>query len=382
MSVGWDQARGLAAAIPALAAVTVALDDAVGLVLVCDVVAMTDLPPGTVSAMDGWAFAGAPPWTVVGEVSAGDRAAEALRPGQATRVSTGAQLPAGSDAVLRREHGAELDGVVHLHDGAHLPRAGRDVRTAGSECRAGDVVATAGQLVVPALVGLAAAAGTDTLRVTRRPTVDLLVIGDELVGGGPASFGRIRDALGPMLRPWLASLGAVVGHHHRVADTVPALRDALEASTADLVVTTGSTAAGARDHLHMVLTEAGARIDADGVDVRPGHPMLLAALADGRPLVGLPGNPLAAVSGVVTLVGPALRAMRGLPPADRRTTLLDTDVPGHPHDVRLVPVRDGHPLHYIGPAMLRGLAHAEALVAIPPGGASAGAEVEVLDLPA
>ncbi len=110
--------------------------------------------------------------------------------------------------------------------------------------------------------------------------------------------------------------------------------------------------------------------------------MLLAALADGRSLVGLPGNPLAAVSGVVTLVGPALRALRGLPAADRRTTRLDTDVPGHPHDVRLVPVRDGHPLHYIGPAMLRGLAHAEALVVIPPGGASAGSEVEVLDLPA
>ncbi len=382
MSVGWDEARALAAVLPALGVVHVPLDRAVGLVLAADVVAATDLPPFTHSAMDGWAVAGPTPWSVVGEVRAGDPAPDFLGPGQAVRVSTGAALPAGADAVLRREDGVEADAVVRLRPSAHAPSAGRDVRPAGSECRAGDVVATAGQLVVPALLGLAAAAGADTLAVVRRPTVDLLVIGDELVGGGPASHGRIRDALGPMLLPWLATLGAEVRRHERLPDTAAALRTALDSSTADLVATTGSTAAGPHDHLHKVLVEAGASIVADGVDVRPGHPMLLARLADGRPLVGLPGNPLAAVSGVVTLVVPALRALRGLPPATRRTTVLDTDVPGHPHDVRLVPVRAGHPLRYIGPAMLRGLAHAESLVAVPPGGVAVGTEVEVLDLPA
>ena len=74
----------------------------------------------------------------------------------------------------------------------------------------------------------------------------------------------------------------------------------------------------------------------------------------------------------MTLVAPVLRALRGLPPATRRTTVLDTDVPGTRTDVRLVPVRGGHPLRYIGPAMLRGLAHADGLVAVPPGGAAAG----------
>jgi molybdopterin molybdotransferase len=382
VSVGWDEARALAAAIPALAAVNVALDEAVGLVLAADVVAVTDLPPFTVSAMDGWAVSGPPPWSIVGEVRAGGPATTGIRVGQSMRVSTGAGLPVGADAVLRREHGVETDGIVRPQPGAHAPAAGRDVRTAGSECRAGDVVATAGQLVVPALLGLAAASGADTLDVVRRPTVDLLVIGDELVGGGPASHGRIRDALSPMLLPWLAALGADVRTHERIVDTATALRESITASTADLVVTTGSTAAGPRDHLHKVLAETGALTTADGVDVRPGHPMLLARLADGRPLVGLPGNPLAAVSGVVTLVVPAMRAMRGLPPTDRHSLPLDTDIPGHPHDVRLVPVRDGRPLHYIGPAMLRGLAHAQALAVIPPGGASAGDVVEVLDLPA
>ena len=185
-----------------------------------------------------------------------------------------------------------------------------------------------------------------------------------------------------MLLPWLTALSAQVTGHQHLPDTLLALTSAIEGSTADLVVTTGSTAAGPRDHLHKVLDELGATVLADGVDVRPGHPMLLARLADGRTLAGLPGNPLAAVSGVVTLVVPALRAMRGLGPAPRRTTQLETDVPGHPHDVRLVPVRDGQPLHYVGPAMLRGLASADALLVVPPGGASAGMSVEVLDLPA
>jgi molybdopterin molybdotransferase len=147
------------------------------------------------------------------------------------------------------------------------------------------------------------------------------------------------------------------------------------------VVTTGSTAVGPRDHLHAALGRLGAELLVDGVDVRPGHPMLMARLADGRPLVGLPGNPLAAVSGLLTLVAPAVRALAGLPPQDVRQVRLDAAVKGHPRDVRLVPVRGGTPVHHVGPAMLRGLAAADALAVIPPGGAVAGDRVQVLPLP-
>ena len=109
--------------------------------------------------------------------------------------------------------------------------------------------------------------------------------------------------------------------------------------------------------------------------------MLLARLADGRPLVGLPGNPLAAVSGVLTLAAPALRALSGLPSAPRLTTTLTEAATGHPRDVRLIPVREGAPVHHVGPAMLRGLASADALAVVPAGGAAAGDEVELLPLP-
>jgi molybdopterin molybdotransferase len=283
--------------------------------------------------------------------------------------------------VLRIEDGEIQADLGVLRASGEAPRPGADLRRRGTECAAGEVVATRGTRIVPALLGLLAAVGADTASVTRRPIVDLFVLGDELVSDGPARDGRIRDALGPMLLPWLAGLGAEVPPPRRVPDSIEALQAALADSTGDLVVTTGSTAAGPHDHLHAVLERLGAELQVDGVDVRPGHPMLLARLADGRPLVGLPGNPLAAVCGLYTLVEPALRGLSGLRPGPRQTVTLTAGVAGHPVDVRLVPVLAGTPLARVGPAMLRGLSAADALAVIPPGGAHAGAEVESLPLP-
>jgi molybdopterin molybdotransferase len=118
--------------------------------------------------------------------------------------------------------------------------------------------------------------------------------------------------------------------------------------------------------------------------------MLLAALPsagpDGRTrhLIGLPGNPLAAVSGVLTLAAPLLRALAGHPPPAPYAAPLTQDVSGHPEDTRLVPVvfddeSAARPLHFAGPAMLRGLAAADGMAVIPPGGAAAGEETSVLD---
>ena len=379
MTHSWETAVAAAATAGALPAVDVHLADALGLVLAADVLAGSDLPPFDTSAMDGWAVAGPSPWKLGGPEApllAGSLGGP-LAPGTAVGIATGAPLPSGAHAVLRRERGQVADGVLH---GPELP-AGRDVRPRGSECRAGEVVAAQGLLVRPAALGLAAAAGADTLRVIRRPGVDVFVLGDELLDSGPTRDAFVRDALGPLLPGWLSGLGAAVLGVRRLADTADALRAALAGSTADLIVTTGSTARGPVDHLHRVLVDLGAELVVDGVAVRPGHPMLLARLPGGRTLVGLPGNPLAAVSGLVTLVDPALRAMRGAGPVERPLVRLEQAVVGHPVDVRLVPVRGGHPVHHVGPAMLRGLAVADALAVIPPGGAVAGQLVTTLTLP-
>jgi molybdopterin molybdotransferase len=166
-----------------------------------------------------------------------------------------------------------------------------------------------------------------------------------------------------------------------VPDTAAALATALRGSLADLVVTTGSTARGPVDHLHRVLLEDGARLVVDGVAVRPGHPQLLALRLDGRPVVGLPGNPLAAVSGLFTLLEPVAAALSGRPVRAGRRDGLEVDVPAGQGATRLVPVRDGRPALFAGPAMLRGLATADAVAVIPPGGVRAGTPVELLPLP-
>ncbi|MER6387695.1 molybdopterin molybdotransferase MoeA [Streptomyces sp. NPDC059382] len=367
----------------------VPLPDALGEVLTGPLDALTDLPSFDTSAMDGWAVAGPGPWTARdGGVLAGADRPEPLADGEAVRIATGARIPADTTAVIRSEHSREAGS--HLF--AERPVAtGQDIRPRGQECRSGDLLLPAGSLVTPAVLGLAAAAGYDELETRPRPRVEILVLGDELLTEGLPHDGLIRDALSPMLGPWLTRLGAEVIGTRRLGDDpagAEALYEAVTASDADLIVTTGGTASGPVDHVRPVLRRAGAELLVDGVAVRPGHPMLLARLGDraaGRHLVGLPGNPLAAVSGLLTLAEPLLRALAGRRQRPRYTVAVEGDVPGHPYDTRLVPVllTDEHavPLRYHGPAMLRGVAAADALAVVPIGGARSGQELEVLDLP-
>ncbi|MFJ7900252.1 molybdopterin molybdotransferase MoeA [Streptomyces sp. NPDC096198] len=397
----WPEARAAAAraarSVPRRDPVDLPLDAALGLVLAAPLTALTDLPSFNTSAMDGWAVAGPGPWDVRAEgVLAGHTEPAPLEDGEAVRIATGARIPPDTTAVLRSEHG-RTDDKGRLH--AALPPApgssrtagtatvahGQDIRPRGQECHAGEQLLPPGALVTPAVLGLAAAAGYDTVRVRPRPRVDVLVLGDELLTEGPPRGGLIRDALGPMLPPWLRALGADVVAVHRLGDDAEALYRAVAASTADMVLTTGGTAGGPVDHVHPTLRRLGAELLVDGVRVRPGHPMLLARTGESQHLVGLPGNPLAAVSGLLTLAEPLLRGLTGRTTPEPYTLPLSDSAHGHPHDTRLVPVtvRADHavPLHYSGPAMLRGIAAADALAVVPPVGARSGPERELLDLP-
>ncbi|MFF8985822.1 molybdopterin molybdotransferase MoeA [Streptomyces globisporus] len=369
------------------------LDRAPGHVLAEALGALIDLPSFDTSAMDGWAVAGPGPWAFEAGAGllAGRGPAAALPDGTAVRIATGARVPPETTAVIRSEH-AHVDEARGLLHARRSVVTGQDIRPRGQECRTGEQLVPAGTVVTPAVLGLAAAAGYDALPVVPRPRVDILVLGDELLNAGLPHDGLIRDALGPMLGPWLRALGAEVSGPRRLGDDAGALRDALTSSDADLIVTTGGTAAGPVDHVHPVLDALGAELLVDGVAVRPGHPMLLARLSpDGPYLVGLPGNPLAAVSGLLTLAEPLLAGIAGRPAQDPYRALVHAEVHGHPHDTRLVPVvhRPGRaggrdhvaPLRYNGPAMLRGIAAADGLAVVPPGGVRSGTEVEILDLP-
>ncbi|MEU2598585.1 molybdopterin molybdotransferase MoeA [Streptomyces hirsutus] len=405
-TLSWPEARAVAeraarrgTGSPAAhrAPVPVPLDDALGLTLAAPLTALTDLPSFDTSAMDGWAVSGPGPWAVREEgVLAGHAEHPPLTDGEAVRIATGARVPPDTTAVLRSEHG-RTDDNGRLHATPPRPpgasRAGsgstvahgQDIRPRGQECRSGEQLLSAGTLVTPAVLGLAAAAGYDTLSTLPRPRVEVLVLGDELLTGGLPHDGLIRDALGPMLPPWLRALGAEVTAVRRVRDDAQALYKAIRRSGADVVLTTGGTAAGPVDHVHPTLRRVGAELLVDGVEVRPGHPMLLARTKEDQYLVGLPGNPLAAVSGLLTLAEPLLRTLAGRPAPEPYTMPLRNAVQGHPHDTRLVPVvlrgDVALPLHYNGPAMLRGIAAADALAVVPPGGTRPGQETELLDLP-
>lgn len=443
----WDAARRVAVRSGRrLPAVAVPAATAYGQVLADPLTALVDLPPFDTAAMDGYAVAGPGPWRLdsAGQgILAGHDAHPPLPDGHAVRIATGARVPPGATGVLRSEH-AELrdDGTLLATPApgtavAHDVRTGQDIRPRGQECRAGVELLPAGERVTPAVLGLAAAAGHDELRVVRRPRVEVLVLGAELLHRGLPREGRIRDALGPMLEPWLRACGAEPFVTRRLGDDAELLYEAIATSTADVVVTTGGTAEGPVDHVHGTLRRLKADLLVDGVAVRPGHPMLLAVLPTGAHVVGLPGNPLAAVSGLLTLAEPLVRVLGGAPVAEPPEAVLSADTKGHPTDTRLVPVAieaaaghaaAGHaaagqaagaqaagehagaeqlpvahralttprppppppypppypaarPLHFTGPAMLRGLAAADALAVVPPGGARAGDPVRVLRLP-
>jgi molybdopterin molybdotransferase len=390
--VPFSAARRIAQeAVTPLAPRDVPVSRAAGQVLATPLAALCDLPAFDTSAMDGWAVAGTGPWRLAGEVLAGQRAARALGEHEGVRIATGAGVPVGADAVVRREDGRiERRGAVEWLRAARTPVPGQDIRPRGQECIAGDELLAAGTVVTPAIVGLAAAAGYDELAVVPRPRVDVLVLGDELLDGGLPRDGRVRDALGPLLPPWLTALGADVAGVRSLGDDADLLRQAIGRSTADLVITTGGTAAGPVDFVHPVLRGLDARLLVDGVAIRPGHPMLLARLPSGRPLVGLPGNPLAAVSAMLTLAAPLLRTLAGRPQpppgSGPFTAVLSEEVAGHPRDTRLVPVvldrakGTARPLRFHGPAMLRGLASADAMAVIAPGGAPADTTAEILPL--
>ncbi|WP_031509111.1 molybdopterin molybdotransferase MoeA [Streptomyces megasporus] len=407
----WPRARAVAARAGArrrAESVTLPLGSALDHRLAEALTALTDLPAFDTSAMDGWAVSGPGPWALDGwepdgwepggaeaarGVLAGDDAPPPLPDGHAVGIATGARIPPGATAVLRSEYGEVRDRRLHA---PRAPQHGADIRPRGQECRQGDHLLPAGTRVTPAVLGLAAAAGWDELSVLRRPRAEVLVLGDELLTSGRPEGGRVRDALGPMIGPWLAALGVQPLATRRLGDDAEALYEALAGTTADLVVTTGGTAFGPVDHVHPALRRLGATLLVDGVAVRPGHPMLLARLPAGAHLVGLPGNPLAAVSGLLTLAEPLLRAVPGtgrstepsrtgpVDGAPPTAPLLD-EVHGHPRDTRLVPVvQDGRgvrSLRFTGPAMLRGIAAATALAVVPPGGVAPGTGVHLLRLP-
>jgi molybdopterin molybdotransferase len=276
----------------------------------------TPLPPFDHSAMDGYALADVGREHLLrGRLAAGARGLrEALRQGEAVRIFTGAPMPAGAVAVVMQERVRREEDRIFLEaaiaEGANIRRCGEDVA-------AGDVIVAEGVRLDARHIAILAAAGVDAIPVRRKIVIGLLSTGDELLRPGEAlAPGRIHDANRPMLAAILDRPA------HEIVDlgVAPDDRAALTRMLAeagercDAIVTSGATSVGEEDHLATAVAAAGGRLGVAKVALKPGKPILVGQV--GRAvLIGLPGNPFAALIGQMLVGRVALERLAGLTPA-------------------------------------------------------------------
>jgi molybdopterin molybdotransferase len=303
------------AAVSPLGDEVVPVADALDRVLAEDVSAVSDVPGFANSAMDGFAVRSGPAartLRIVGESRAGAPASVAVGQGEAIRISTGAALPDGADAVLQVELVDADEAAVTLRDDV---APGRNVRRAGEDLRAGALVLQRGARLGPAELGVAVAAGRGTLRVGRRPRVTVVAPGDELVAPGePLGRGQIHDSNAVTLGALARRAGAQVRIAGRAPDDREGTRAALGAALedADVLVITGGVSVGPHDHVKPALSELGVEERFWRVALRPGKPTWFGT-REGKLVFGLPGNPVSAMVTFHLFARAALVAQQGAP---------------------------------------------------------------------
>jgi molybdopterin molybdotransferase len=296
---------------------TVSTFDALGRVLTADVRSALDVPPADNTSMDGYALrvADVPAAGTVLPVSQRIPAGvvgTTLARGSAARIFTGAQIPAGADAVVMQEQCEPLDGAVRVNA---LPQRGQNIRRRGEDVRAGAVVLARGARLTPQMLGLAASVGAATLDVLRRPRVALFSTGDELVmPGQPLPPGAIYNSNRFTLRGLLQAAGCEVSDLGIVPDRLDATREALRraAQGHDLIVTSGGVSVGEEDHLRPAVQAEG-RLELWQIAIKPGKPLAFGAVGDAF-FLGLPGNPVSSFVTFVLAGRTVLRALQGLDP--------------------------------------------------------------------
>jgi molybdopterin molybdotransferase len=324
----------------------VPLASALGRVLGEDVASSDAVPGFDNSAMDGFAVRAADTGdasaesparlALVGESRAGAPAERRLEAGEAIAISTGAMVPEGADAVVRREDTSSSDGAV---DVLVAVEPGRDIRRAGEDIARGDRVLEARTQIGPAELGVLASVGKASVACARRPRVHVLTTGDELQPPGePLRPGAIRNSNAHSVPPLAELAGAELVAVEMVGDDPAATREALErALGADIAVVCGGVSVGEHDHVRPALDELGAEEVFWGVALRPGKPTWF-GIRDQGLIFGLPGNPVSAMVTFQLFVRPAIRAMLGASdPLEASTAILDEDYPkqaGRAHLVR------------------------------------------------
>jgi molybdopterin molybdotransferase len=378
-----DAVARILAEVRALGTVTRPLLDAYNFVLAADAVAPVTLPPWDNSAMDGYACLAADlaqvPVTlrVVESVAAGQFPARELSAGEATRIMTGAPVPEGCDTVVRVE---DTDGGLERVRIRDARDARRNVRPRGEDIAAGRVAIAAGTPLGAAQIGVLASLGFADVEVVRAPRVAILTSGDELVELD--RFDEVRNGTkivssnGYTLRALVRAAGGEPVYLGIARDTPDALRALLEhARGCDMIITSAGISVGEHDHMRGVLAAMGAVMKFWRVRMRPGAPIGF-GLLDGKPWIGLPGNPVSTMVTFELFARPAIHRMRGHRKLFRRPVPVVLDEPVTigaelTHFLRaIVTVRDGRSTARLtGPqssGILTSMSNANALLVVPP----------------
>ena len=305
----------------------VGLTAAAGRILGADAAADTRYPADPRSTMDGFAVHSADgdrPRPVAGEIRMGHAPPGPLAPGAAMRIPTGGVLPAGADAVVPIEDVDLVDGggsreAIALRE---IVPPGENVTPAGADMQPGDVVLRAGRRIGAPELGVLATLGIVDVPVFRRPRVAIISTGDELVEPSvrPAT-GQVRDSNRWALAGSLIALGCEPLQQPAARDTPEVLRDAIRAAldVADAVVLTGGSSVGVRDLTPRVIDALGKPgVIVHGLRVKPGKPTVLAML-DGKPVIGLPGNPASSLMILEAIVAPVFSRLAGEAAAPQTT---------------------------------------------------------------
>jgi molybdopterin molybdotransferase len=368
----------------------VTVDRALGRALAEDVLAGGEVPPFPCSAMDGYAVTAGPAGrvlTVAGESRAGLPTTRRLGADEAIRISTGAAVPVGGEAVIRQEDVTVRDGQIET---AAAVGEAENVRAAGEDMHQGELILRAGTVLTAVEIGAAVAAGAADLIVAARPRLSVLCTGDELRAPGERlAPGEIHNSNGPMLTALANRCGAVAGPARRIPDdravTEAALAVALE--QADVVVVSGGVSVGPHDHVKPALEALGVREVFWRVALQPGKPTWFGTR--GRQLVfGLPGNPVSAVVTFTLFARAALAAMQGADetPATEREAVLGVAVARNRDREQAIRVRLQHdggvavaiPNGPQGSHIVTSLVGADALAMIPAGTGELAAGTRVI----
>ena len=315
--IGFDAAvERLAGLVQPLPAESVPLDRAAGRTLAAPLIARISAPRVAISAMDGYAVDDASTrpletLAVVGEARPGVPFAGEVGPGQAVRIFTGAPVPAGADRVIVQEH-ALRDGLSVRFTEGYGPS--RHIRSVGSDFAQGAVLLEAGTVLTPAAMVAAAAADRAELPLVVRPRVAILGTGDELVAPGSAADQpyAIPESVTFGVAALVAASGGEIVARSTCGDDLAALsaRAGTLLEMADLVVVTGGASVGERDFGKAMFAPHGLELGFAGVAIKPGKPVWCGT-AQGRLVLGLPGNPTSALVTATLFLRPLLAALQG-----------------------------------------------------------------------